>query len=160
MTVYLGIDPGKDGAIGAITERGPGVITIPKTDVDTYRLLEATCDLYQFDIVIVLERILMSPEMSKWKGIQKLVGNFHLLRGFLIALGVSFEALTPRQWRGELGLAGVDKHTLFARAQEIFPNVKITKSNADAMLMAEVCRRRNVGEGKLKYAGRKETTPF
>jgi hypothetical protein len=66
----------------------------------------------------------------------------------LIASGVPFEAVTPGKWQKEFGLLAkkgetktAKKNRHKARAQELFPDLKITHATADALLIAEYGRR-------------------
>lgn len=140
--IFIGIDPGvSSGAIAAYGAEAAAV-DFPKEEVDVYSRLETLFDRYSFDVRVVLERILMTPKTREFAGMQKLLGSYHSTRGMLIALKVPFETLTPRQWQKEIGLPGADKSALYTRARELFPAAKVTKRNADAFLLAELCRRR------------------
>jgi len=75
--------------------------------------------------------------------------NFGTLLGILAALGIPHERITPGKWQKEFGLIRRDKNETItekknrhkARAQELFPAVRVTHAVADALLIAEFCRR-------------------
>jgi Holliday junction resolvasome RuvABC endonuclease subunit len=68
--------------------------------------------------------------------------SYGFLRGVLVALEVPFEAVTPAKWQRSMScLTKGDKNVTKARAQELFPEVKVTHAIADALLIAEYGRR-------------------
>jgi len=76
------------------------------------------------------------------------------LIGFLVAAGVPFETVTPRTWQKSLGITSRKrtesksqfKRRLRERAERLFPSVKVTLATADALLIAEWCRRKRKGQ--------------
>ena len=73
--------------------------------------------------------------------------SYGLLRMALIASGIPWEEITPNQWQKALGcLSRGDKNTTKARSQQLFPRIKVTHAVADALLLAEFCRRKKTGE--------------
>jgi hypothetical protein len=60
----------------------------------------------------------------------------------LTALDIPFDQITPRKWQTAMGcLSGGDKNVTKRRAQQLFPKLTITHAIADALLLAEFCRR-------------------
>jgi Holliday junction resolvasome RuvABC endonuclease subunit len=66
----------------------------------------------------------------------------------LTAAYIPFEMVTPQKWQRELGVLSrkgmtktQHKNQLKAKAQELFPDLKVTLATADALLLAEYCRR-------------------
>jgi crossover junction endodeoxyribonuclease RuvC len=99
--------------------------------------------------VAVLELVHSMPKQglaSTWKfGV-----NYGELRMALTATKIPFKEVTPQKWQREFGLptlrqcggskpAKKNKHK--ERAQQLFPDLKITHAVADALLLAEFCRR-------------------
>jgi hypothetical protein len=131
LLVSIGIDPGASGAIAAIYPGG----------IHSYKLKGAT----ERDIADIL--------------IGYAVGNPGVLRGVLAAInsfseltdddpGIPFVTERPAVWLAEFKLKRRPKETPSqwknrhkACAQELFPGVKITHANADALLLAEYARR-------------------
>jgi hypothetical protein len=76
-------------------------------------------------------------------------GNgYGFLRGCCLMAGFRFEQVTPRTWQKALGLSkdkGMGKtewkNILKDRAQKLFPQIKVTLSTADALLILEFSRR-------------------
>lgn len=59
----------------------------------------------------------------------------------LASQSVPFEEVTPAKWQGALGCRSKgDKNVTKRKAQELFPEVKMTHAIADAYLLAEYCR--------------------
>lgn len=68
--------------------------------------------------------------------------NFGFLRGIIITLNIPLETVTPTKWQKKLGcLTGGNKNISKSKAQELFPQAKITHSIADALLIAEYGKR-------------------
>ena len=68
--------------------------------------------------------------------------QYGFCRAMLIAHSFSFREVAPGVWQRKMGcLSGGDKKVTYRRAQELFPNIKITHAIADACLLAEYARR-------------------
>lgn len=75
--------------------------------------------------------------------------NYGFIRGVLIALGVPFEEVLPATWQATFSLKRTDKsesdtdkkNRHKAKAQQLWPNVKVTHAISDALLIAEHARR-------------------
>ena len=68
--------------------------------------------------------------------------SFGMAEMLLTCLGIPFERGRPQVWQRSLGcLTGGDKNVTKRRAQQLFPGVRITHANADALLIAEYGRR-------------------
>jgi hypothetical protein len=62
----------------------------------------------------------------------------------LTAAGIPFERVTPQKWQKAMGcMTKGDKNVSKRRAQELFPQLKITHAIADALLIAEYGRKQN-----------------
>ena len=60
----------------------------------------------------------------------------------LTAAGIPFERLRPQAWQKAMGcMTKGDKNVSKRRAQELFPQIKVTHANADALLICEYGRR-------------------
>jgi hypothetical protein len=135
---YIGIDPGASGGIAAIDASGAVVLVtkMPDTERDIYDLL---CSLTGGRAV--LEFVRSSPQMGVTSAFS-FGRSYGGLRMALLAAGVPFDEVTPQKWQGAMRCrTGGDKNISKGRAQELFPAVRITLANADALLLAEFCRR-------------------
>ena len=68
--------------------------------------------------------------------------NYGFLRGMLCAHRFRFTEITSHKWQRKLEcLTKGDKNISKRRAQQLFPELKITHATADALLIAEYGRR-------------------
>jgi len=60
----------------------------------------------------------------------------------LTALGIPYERVRPAAWQKAIGcMTKGDKNVSKRKAQELFPDLKVTHAIADALLIAEYNRR-------------------
>jgi crossover junction endodeoxyribonuclease RuvC len=142
MTV-IGIDPGKNGGIAWIQDGNPCVEKMPETLQDLWELIESIsielrCPIESRTAIIkaYLEQVSSSPQMGVTSSFT--FGNgFGHLEMALTAAGIPFERVRPQVWQKDMGcMSKGDKNVTKARAQELFPSLKITHSTADALLIA------------------------
>jgi crossover junction endodeoxyribonuclease RuvC len=139
---YIGIDPGKSGGIAIITPGGGAYAhKMPETDRD---LLDLLSEFSADDNRAVLEQVHAMPG-------QGVTSTFTFGRGYgklemaLCAALIPFETVTPQKWQKLMGcLTKGDKNVSKAAAQRLFPHLKVTHAIADALLIAEYCRRTSV----------------
>ena len=144
--MYLGIDPGANGAAVVIGAGEPMVCRFNKATeadiADWFWGLENAMYDYHTEFAMI-ERV--QPRQHAVCGsVQsfKLGQSYGFLRGVLLANKIPFEEVTPQKWQRTMGcLTKGDKNITKARAQQLFPKIKITHGNADALLIAEYCRR-------------------
>ena len=150
--IFAGIDPGLSGGLAYVRPDGQGyAIKMPATERD---ILDQIRDWGFADpeAFVFIERVHAMPGEGR-SSISKFMMNYGFLRGVLTTLGCRFEAIPPPQWQKVMGLIlrktpGGRKYTKTekknfnkARAQELFPSIKMTHAIADALLIAECCRR-------------------
>lgn len=149
MTTYIGIDPGLAGGIAWTGPDGAAAERIPETDREIIDLLSPIAR----DAVAVLEQVHAMPKNGSVASF-KLGGSYRALRMALTALAIPFIEAPPQQWQRVLGLtakrpAGVEAQRHYhekklkqkARAQRLFPHLKVTLATADALLIAQYCAR-------------------
>lgn len=89
---------------------------------------------------------------KRWPAIQdfgRLAHHAGLLVGLFGALDIPGIKMQPKDWRRVVGLEAAKRHETAskrknrakARAAELFPGVRLTHAIAEAVLMAEACRR-------------------
>jgi hypothetical protein len=141
---YVGIDPGKTGAISLLTSDRAGPVKLwamPKTPSDVWTLFEGIAKLTQGDQFCVLERVHSMPRDSakgaftfgKWVAYIELalIGNKLL----------PMDTVPPQKWMGYLGcMTKGNKDVTKAKAQQLFPDMKICKYAADALLIGWYAR--------------------
>lgn len=138
----IGIDPGKNGAIAWITNGKACVEKMPDTLKDLWELIEnistRNCHLYyeRIDCKAYIEAVSSSPQMG-------VVSAFSFGQGYgnlemaLTAAGIPFERVRPQVWQKTLGcMSKGNKNVTKAKAQELFPHMKVTHATADALLIA------------------------
>lgn len=140
--IYIGVDPGGSGAI-AVINRGleyRGCVKNSETESDVAAFVRAQAhEVYK--PFAYIERVHSMPKQGVASSF-KFGQSYGFLRGCLITCGIPFEEVSPVKWQTAMGCrSGGDKNVTKARAQQLFPDVKITHANADALLLAEYCRR-------------------
>ncbi len=135
---YIGIDPGKNGCIAWTDGVTMRFEKMPDTIQGVWNVfrgiaMEGSC-------IAGLESVSSSPGMG-------VVSAFTFGNGFghlemaLTGWEIPFIRIRPQKWQQYMGcLTKGDKNVSKARAQELFPLIKIIHSNADAILIAEYCR--------------------
>jgi hypothetical protein len=148
--LYLGADPGKSGGLAAVDADGDLLYVYPfahGTEHDAWDWLRAAV-LRARKVHAALERVHAMPK----QGVASTFAfgrHYGFLRGLLVAAGVPFVEVAPRKWQAALGVAPAAagesrarfKNRLKAAAQRLFPKEHITLATADAVLLAEYCRR-------------------
>ena len=147
MKTYIGIDPGIKGGIAVVSAGHAYAYPMPETERDTLVIFEEIAN-YD-DVFALIEKVGSMPGNSP-ASMFTFGRNYGMLRAFLIANYIPFETVTPTVWQREFGLVNsklgktAKKNTHKARAQELFPAItSITHKTADALLIAEYCKRAN-----------------
>jgi Holliday junction resolvasome RuvABC endonuclease subunit len=145
ITSFLGIDPGAAGGAAIISSRQIEIWGFERlTEQEIWFSLWGairTVTNQGNSVFAMIERL------SAWPGLTsptafKLGRSYGFLRGCLIASGVPFGEVHPRSWQKTMEcLTKGDKKISRARAQQLFPKMKITHATADALLIAEFARR-------------------
>jgi crossover junction endodeoxyribonuclease RuvC len=142
MKLYIGIDPGASGGISAIRWDGAVhlAIKMPETDLDLLEVFEMLRSQYD-EAFALIERVHSMPG-------QGVASSFSFGEGYgklqmaLCAAKIPYERIQPAKWQKALGcLTKGDKNVSKRKAQELFPNTKMTHAIADAILIAEYARR-------------------
>jgi crossover junction endodeoxyribonuclease RuvC len=139
--ITIGIDPGKNGAIAWIENGKPCVEKMPETLQDLWELFESilveVAPIYRAtQTKAYLELVHSSPQMGVKSSFTFGQGFGHLEMA-LTAAGIPFERVRPQVWQKAMGcMSGGDKNVTKARAQELFPSLKVTHATADALLIA------------------------
>lgn len=148
LSHYIGIDPGKAGGIAVVDHLGIVALTskMPATVGDLLELLGRLGGLSRPRAV--LERVNAGVFGQGKAGRMGVTSAFTFGRGVgrletaLAASQIPYDSVSPLTWQKALGCqSGGDKNVTKARAQALFPGVTVTHAIADALLLAEFCRR-------------------
>lgn len=146
-SLFIGLDPGKSGSV-AFIDKATGHAWSFKLDCTDRDIVEGIRDALftqkggAADAFAVIEKVASSPQMGV-KSAFTFGQSFGKLEMVLNCLGIRFEYVSPAKWQGDMKCRTKgDKNVTKAAAQRLFPAVKITHANADALLMAEYARRK------------------
>lgn len=147
--VYIGVDPGQSGGLVALHRHSVLADKMPSTEGDIWKWFE---DAKRLGIpVAIIEAVHAFPGQGVASAFKFGVG-YGGLRMALKGNGISFEQVAPTIWqrsfifsrkRDESNTAW--KNRLKGIAQQLFPDVNVILATADALIIAEYCRRKHKG---------------
>lgn len=139
--MIIGIDPGKTGAAAIMSTSGE-VIDVLEYNKLTEREIVETLSGYKGDVTRVwIEKVASRPAQGV-KSVFTFGDNYGWWRGVITTLKFPFETVTSVKWQRYLGcLSKGDKNVTKQKAQQLFPDLKVTHAKADAILIAEFGRR-------------------
>ena len=164
--IYIGIDPGKEGAIAIIDNGIVAIIDTPTTEIITkQKTKKGNCkkkNLYvesamadilrayqKYNIHVAIEKVHSMPK----QGVSSMFSmgeGFGLWIGIIVAFQLPYTKVTPQAWKKEMldGL-GKEKSVSCYRAQQLFPNnefytprKRALDGRGDAVLIAEYAKRK------------------
>jgi len=149
MSTTIAIDPGKSG--GVVVKLHGDVVAhkMPETVRDLFDLVDETVrEHYRDDIgdpVCVIEDVPpFAGKAQSGSSAFKLGKNVGHCEAVATAKGCKIVKVRPQKWQKDLGLGTRGnmtstqwKNKLKGRAQELFPNLKLTLATADAALLLE-----------------------
>lgn len=179
---YLGIDPGKEGAIGALDEDGrclevlpTPMITAEKGGRDAFDLVEIKQLLIRQSaaasgaLFVTVEKLAPLPAMAGGRRMGGTIANFNrgMARGWewmLVAMGIPYHMVAPQRWQrsmlADTGEGDTGRRALVA-AKRLWPLTSLRRTArarkddedfADALLIAEWGRREHRGAGQAGAA--------
>lgn len=153
--MFLGVDPGASGATCFLEVSTLPVFARHDSTPSDYvadcasRLADASMEaggLRAFSFAVV-ERVGAFPGQGV-SSCFKFGRSAGFLEGVLTTLRVPFEFASPHVWQKAMGITAINgesktahKNRTKAKAQQLFPQLKITHATADALLLAEYARR-------------------
>ena len=154
---YLGGDPGKSGAIAVISadQQTLDIFKTPQNKDPIHTWLELTQEIAAKYPVLIgfVEKPNVGAGGKNKKGKQgtsqlvKQGVNIAYMMMAIAAAKIPFTPLAPATWTGQLGLrkgkasSTVWKTELYEQAKRFYPKHEFPKYAADAVLIAEICRR-------------------
>lgn len=147
---FIGIDPGKSGAIAVIRE--DGAVDTAVFSEEAYRLL---IKQYKDESFAVVEQVGFMPKGAKFPMISmfNFGANFGFIQGLLYAYGVPYQTVRPNIWKKHFNLSK-DKELSIQCAKRLFPTANLYRTSkctiahdgiAEALLMAEYAKRLHNG---------------
>lgn len=152
INVVVGVDPGFGGGIAVfIPGQNVKVVKMPKDTSDLLDFFQYYADTYH--PIVFLEKLsvrrddVMSDEtganMGKLYRIQKMMANFEHLKAIIETTGIPYVMVHPLTWQTKLKLRVRGEHEEKAdrkrryqeHAAQLYPGVKVTLWNADALLI-------------------------
>ncbi len=134
---YGGIDPGASGGLAYVCGDFVKAWKMPDTEADIWEVVKL---LSQHSKLIVLEKVSSMPAQGVASTF-KFGMSYGGLRMALAAAGARREFVTPAKWQGDLKCRTKgNKNITKTKAQELWPNLRITHAIADALLLAEYGR--------------------
>lgn len=149
--VYVGIDPGASGGLATVGADLQAV-GMPGTELDVWVWMSVE-PRPEFAVIEKVGGYTQAGGPQPGSAMFKFGQSYGGLRMALVAAGIPFDEVTPQTWQKGLGVTPRGKtesktqfkNRLKARAQQLFPSVKVTLATADALLIAEFCRRKRTG---------------
>lgn len=147
----IGIDPGASGAIALIHSGIIHTVRMSETEHDVsgflIKWLDALGPEPGFGMFAFLEKVHSMPKQGVSSSF-KFGASYGFLKGLLVGLRIPFEEVSPQKWQKAMGcMTKGDKNVSKQAAQRLFPEEKVVHATADAMLIAEYCRRELVARG-------------
>lgn len=144
--IYIGIDPGKSGAMAIMWENGKIELIPFDPTVYIHAIFKATDTARS---VCCLEHVSAMPKQGVVSTFN-FGSNFGWIQGVLDSFGVSYELVRPAKWKKEFSVTA-DKNSSIAVCKRLFPDVSLLRTEncrkdddglAEALLMAEYARRK------------------
>ena len=144
--IYIGIDPGSNGAMAVIQQDDTYVFPFKQINMKLISsMLEDLSDKRDCHALIELVHAMPGQGVTSMFNFGH---NFGMLEGLLIGAGIPYDRVTPQKWQKEFGLYRLPDETKTAKknrhkelAKELFPTLNVTHATADALLIAEYARR-------------------
>lgn len=147
--IYIGIDPGKSGALAVLYDDWGDNVVVRIVSFDDTEYTSTLRDLSGQRVKACLEHVGPMPG----QGVTSMFNfgqNFGYIKGLLEALQIPYELVRPQKWKKEFGITG-DKNSSIEVCKRLFPFAQLRRTDrcrkdddgkAEALLMAEYARRR------------------
>jgi Holliday junction resolvasome RuvABC endonuclease subunit len=140
MEYFIGIDPGANGAAVLLDNQSEIVDVIKFKDATEKDIADALKEWSSYgNVCAVLEKVSAMPRQGVASTF-KFGRAFGLIEGILYSCNIVFSYRRPQEWQKEMKcLSKGNKNVTKAAAQRLYPERKITHSDADAILIARYC---------------------
>lgn len=158
MKAYIGIDPGSAGCAVCITESGEVRVCRFNSITEKQVWDFVNSCAFDFECCAVLELVHSMPGDGGSSAFT-FGHNAGIVEGFLIAASIPYQKKTPQTWMKYYGIKreivrGEDrkeikeksesktdfKKRLRAKAEQLYPQIKMTNDVSDATLIANFCK--------------------
>lgn len=136
---YAGVDPGSTGCVFVTSEKGERLYSLTTMSVkDIFEELYTACDYNVFSVYMEAVHGRRGDHPNKAFAFGRNTGKMDAI--FEI-LGLKVNYVEPPMWKRFHGLGGIKdydegKRRAKEKAQALYPNVKVTLTNADSILIA------------------------
>lgn len=146
--VYIGIDPGKSGAMAVLYDDWRDNVVVRVIKFDSREYAQTLRDLSGQRVKACLEHVGAMPG----QGVTSMFNfgqNFGYIKGLLEAFQIPYELVRPQKWKKAFGITG-DKNSSIEVCKRLFPFAQLRRTDrcrkdddgkAEALLMAEYARR-------------------
>ena len=160
MKTYIGIDNGVTGTIGIINDLAAYFMNTPIkkeqdytkkkqliTRIDTILLKQVLLrETYTNDVFVGIERPMINP--NRWRASVSAIRADEAMRILLQTLDIPYQYIDSKEWQKMLLPKSTEKEDLKKAsidvATRLFPKLRGQfKPDADGLLIAEYCRRKN-----------------
>lgn len=153
---YLGIDPGASGGLAEVwlsplqhSIHACTAVKMPATRRDIWSWFKGIASYAAFAVIEKVGGYVKGGEGNVGSAMFNFGTSYGELLMALTAAGIPYEEVPPRKWQAGLGISPRGKaetrtawkNRLKEKAQQLFPQEKVTLATADALLIAEYCRR-------------------
>lgn len=165
INCVIGVDPGSNGGLAVfVPGQNAKVVKMPKDVTELRDFFVYYADNYK--PVVFLEKLSVRPDdvavqdnraaMGKLYRIQRLMANYEHLKAVIEMSGVPYVMVHPMTWQTKLNLRTRGVHEEKAErkkkyqreAAKLYPEIKVTLWNADALLIMHFGRWALVNDAK------------
>jgi hypothetical protein len=143
--IIIAIDPGAQGGYAVKNREAIFTAALPDTEGDIISLVNS----YKPDVAYLEDIVKYAGTNMPSSAMATYASNWGFLKGALQMAGCRVVLVRPQEWIKFLGLGsskGVGKtawkNKLKERAQQLYPGVRITLKNSDALLILEFALRK------------------
>jgi len=150
MTTWVGIDPGKGGALVKLSQNTPLLYSTPIIKVGKSGReydLKAMFDLLKGSDFVCIEQQGARPGLAA-NALSSIMLGFGYWEMAIAAQEISYRKVAPNKWKKYFGVTK-DKNSSIVKAKELFPGVNLKPTErskkdsadfAEALLLAVYCR--------------------
>ena len=144
--IYIGIDPGKSGAM-AVIDSDSNIVALTPFDEEEYRRVLTNLPLGD-NAICCLEKVGAMPK----QGVSSTFSfgeNYGFIQGMLFAFYIPYQLVTPRKWKSAFSL-NAEKADSIRVCKQLFPSANLKRTErcktdhdglAESLLLALYAKR-------------------